>query len=94
MKQKRDLNFKPGLSACIEEKLKEYFKALEGSVLPKNLYDIILEEMERPLLLLALEESQGNQVRASEILGLNRNTLRKKLNQYKIDPHAFKDELF
>ncbi|MGN6671585.1 MAG: helix-turn-helix domain-containing protein [Candidatus Nucleicultricaceae bacterium] len=93
MDQKRNCNFKPGLSACIEEKLKEYFKALEGSVLPKNLYDIILEEMERPLLLLALQESQGNQVKASEILGLNRNTLRKKLNHYKIDPHACKDEL-
>ena len=44
-----------------------------------GLYDRILREMERPLLTVTLEATRGNQVKAAEVLGLNRNTLRKKI---------------
>lgn len=92
MTEVRDQTFKPGLSACIEEKLEEYFKALGDSLPSSNLYTVIIEEVEKPLLKLALLKVDGNQVRASEMLGLNRNTLRKKLIHYNIDPHALKND--
>jgi DNA-binding protein Fis len=47
----------------------------------KNLYDDVIARVERPLLELVLEQVGGNQLRAAEILGLNRNTLRKKLGE-------------
>ncbi|MBX9696571.1 MAG: Fis family transcriptional regulator [Alphaproteobacteria bacterium] len=92
MKTTSQKNFKPGLSSCVEEKLKEYFDALGGSISVKNLYNIIIEEVERPLLILALRQTEGTQIKASEMLGLNRNTLRKKLTQYKINPNSYKHE--
>ena len=49
-----------------------------------GLYNRILKELERPLLALTLEATQGNQLRAADLLGLNRNTLRKKLKELEI----------
>lgn len=66
------------LSASIALHLQEYFTAHEGSP-PSGLYDRIVQEVERPLLQLALRECRGNQIRAAALLGINRNTLRKKL---------------
>jgi two-component system nitrogen regulation response regulator GlnG len=68
-----------GLAAAVERHLSQYFAA-HGDALPANgLYDRVLREMERPLLAVALSATRGNQVRAAKLLGLNRNTLRKKL---------------
>ena len=51
-----------------------------------NLYDLMIGLVEKPLLRAVLRETGGNQVRAAQILGINRNTLRKKLTEHGIDP--------
>ena len=50
-----------------------------------DLYDMVLQQMERPLIRIVLDKTRGNQVRAAEILGINRNTLRKKIQLLGID---------
>ncbi|MEE3044562.1 MAG: nitrogen regulation protein NR(I) [Pseudomonadota bacterium] len=67
------------LSESIERHVREYFDAHEEDLPSNGLYDRILREMERPLLNVTLEATRGNQVKAAEVLGLNRNTLRKKI---------------
>ncbi len=68
-----------GLSASVERHLRDYFAAHENGLPSPGLYDRVLQEIERPLLSIALAECRGNQLRAAELLGLNRNTLRKKI---------------
>jgi two-component system nitrogen regulation response regulator GlnG len=69
-----------GLAASVEQHLRAYFAALgDDRATASDLYARIVHEVERPLLRLALAECRGNQLRAAELLGLNRNTLRKKL---------------
>jgi two-component system nitrogen regulation response regulator GlnG len=48
------------------------------------LFDRVIREVERPLITLTLEATRGNQIRAAEVLGLNRNTLRKKIRELSI----------
>ncbi|MCR4377339.1 MAG: nitrogen regulation protein NR(I) [Rhodospirillales bacterium] len=73
-----------GLSQSVERHLKAYFRA-HGDTLPApGLYDRVVREIERPLLQLTLDATRGNQVRAAEILGVNRNTLRKKIRDLEI----------
>jgi two-component system nitrogen regulation response regulator GlnG len=73
-----------GLSQSVERHLKAYFKA-HGEALPApGLYDRVLREIERPLLLLTLDATRGNEVKAADILGVNRNTLRKKIRDLDI----------
>jgi Fis family transcriptional regulator len=71
------------LSKCVREALDEYFKDLDGQP-PHAVYDMLLNCVEKPLLQYVLQRAGGNQSKAAEILGLNRNTLRKKLKQYHI----------
>lgn len=67
-----------------EEKLKTFID--KGDCLKmKGMYDLIMRQVERPLLRFILEKTKGNQVKASEILGINRNTLRKKLKELEMD---------
>jgi len=73
------------LSGTIEKHLREYFEGHNGALPPRGLYDRILREMERPLIALTLQATRGNQVKASEVLGLNRNTLRKKIRDLDIN---------
>ena len=73
-----------GLAASVELHLRDYFAAHEDARPCAGLYDRVLHEVERPLLRLALEECRGNQLRAAELLGLNRNTLRKKIRDLDI----------
>ena len=61
--------------------MRNYFAHLDGER-ATEVYDMVLAEVETPLLEVVLEYTRGNQTRASEILGLNRGTLRKKLKQY------------
>ncbi|MCW8952630.1 MAG: nitrogen regulation protein NR(I) [Rhodospirillales bacterium] len=68
-----------GLSAAVERHLKDYFSAHGGSLPTPGLYDRILREVERPLIEISLEATKGNQVKTAKLLGLNRNTLRKKI---------------
>jgi Fis family transcriptional regulator len=69
------------LAACVKNALDEYFKDLDGQP-PHAVYDMVLQCIERPLLEYVLNRAEGNQSKAAQILGLNRNTLRKKLKQY------------
>jgi two-component system nitrogen regulation response regulator GlnG len=67
------------LSGLVERHLAQSFADQPDGVPPAGLYDRVLHEVERPLISLTLAATRGNQVRAAEILGLNRNTLRKKI---------------
>ncbi|HWP94736.1 MAG TPA: DNA-binding transcriptional regulator Fis [Gammaproteobacteria bacterium] len=69
------------LRECAETALRRYFADLHGQM-PENLYDLVLAEIEQPLLKTVLEYTRGNQSSAARILGINRSTLRKKLRQY------------
>ena len=73
-----------GLSAAVERYLKDYFAAHKDGIPAAGLYDRILREVERPLLTLSLSATRGNQIRAAHMLGLNRNTLRKKIRDLDI----------
>jgi len=72
------------LSSCVRRVMKQYFKDLDGES-PIDVYDMVLVNIEKPMLEVVLSHVQGNQTRAAELLGLNRNTLRKKLHQHGID---------
>lgn len=63
-----------------EHALSQYFASLNGHR-PAHLYNLVLREVEEPLLKAVLDYTEGNQVRAAGILGINRGTLRKKLRQ-------------
>lgn len=71
------------LSQCIQASLKNYFRDLDGHD-AGNLYEMIMAEIEKPLLEFILIQTNGNITQAAEILGLNRGTLRKKLQKYGI----------
>jgi two-component system nitrogen regulation response regulator GlnG len=73
------------LAQLVEQKLAGYFAEQPDGIPPAGLYDRVLEEVERPLIQLTLSATRGNQVRAAEILGLNRNTLRKKINDLGVE---------
>lgn len=72
-----------GLRDCVEQAVEQYFVESKGK-LPKNLHAIVLEVMEVPLIERVLTHTEGNQSKAAKILGLNRATLRKKIQQYRI----------
>lgn len=69
------------LAACVRRVLETYFRDLDGEA-PHAVYEMVLECVERPLLESVLEYAEGNQTRAAEVLGMNRNTLRKKMKAY------------
>ncbi len=69
------------LSQAVKHSIRRYLYELEGTQ-PDNMYALVLKQIERPLFEAILEHTKGNQSRAAEILGLNRGTLRKKLQSY------------
>ncbi|MEQ9444820.1 MAG: nitrogen regulation protein NR(I) [Rhodospirillaceae bacterium] len=73
------------LSEAIEKHLLRYFSQHGGALPPEGLYDRMLHEMERPLVSLTLNATAGNQLKAARVLGLNRNTLRKKIKELDIN---------
>ncbi len=73
------------LSDAVERHLARYFNGHEGGLPPSGLYDRVLKEIERPLIELCLDATRGNQIKASELLGVNRNTLRKKIRELDIE---------
>ena len=68
----------------IETLLDKYFNDLDGEK-PNDVYDMVLHSVEKQLLIYIMNYAQGNQTRAAKILGLNRNTLRKKLEFYNLN---------
>jgi two-component system nitrogen regulation response regulator GlnG len=77
------------LSQAVTRCMKNYLDRL-GYGDAVNLYKALLDEVEPPLLMLVMDRCRGNQIKASQMLGLNRNTVRKLLKQYNIDPQYFK----
>ncbi len=72
------------LSQSVERYLNRYFENFGGSLPPPGLYHRVLREVEHPLISAALASTQGNQIKAAEMLGVNRNTLRKKIRELEI----------
>jgi two-component system, NtrC family, nitrogen regulation response regulator GlnG len=73
-----------GLAGAVERHIKDYFAAHKGGLPAAGLYDRVLREVERPLIVQTLGATRGNQIRAAHLLGLNRNTLRKKIRELDI----------
>lgn len=69
------------LSSCVTNAIQEYLSELNGQD-PTNFHQFFLAEVEKPFLKVVMEHVQGNQTHAAKVLGINRNTLRKKLIQY------------
>ena len=68
-------------SLCVTKSLKRYLKDLNGET-PASLYDMVISQVEKPLLEIIMERADQNQSRAAQMLGINRNTLRKKLRDH------------
>ena len=69
------------LRACVEQAMENYFKHLDGQSV-SDVYEMVMNEVEAPVLEIVLKYTRHNQTRAAQVLGLNRGTLRKKLKQY------------
>ena len=74
---------KKQIEECIRISLDGYFKDLRGTE-PDRMYDMMVRVVEKPLLEVVMQQADHNQSRAAEWLGLNRNTLRKKLVEHKL----------
>ena len=72
------------LNECVMHAIDQYFNDLNGEQ-PSNLYSMFMSEVEKPFLEVVMQQVKGNQTHAAKILGINRNTLRKKLQAYGID---------
>ena len=72
------------LSLTVRKMMKQYFKDLDGEK-PSGIYNMVVNCVEKPLLEVVMFHARGNQTRAAELLGINRNTLRKKLQEHGID---------
>lgn len=72
------------VSACVTTSLRRYLADLRGEA-PSNLHALVLEQVEKPMLEVVLAHAGGNRCKAAAMLGINRNTLRKKLQQYGLD---------
>ena len=71
------------LEQCVLRTLQQYFEDLDGAR-PHALFEMVSSAVERPLLQFAMSQVGGNQSAAADLLGINRNTLRKKLQHYKL----------
>lgn len=72
------------LSQCVKNAVEKYLIQLNGHS-STGLYDIVIQEIEKPLLEVVLQHADNNQTSAAKILGISRGTLRKKLNQHHIE---------
>jgi len=72
------------LSSTVRKVMRQYFKDLDGEK-ASGIYEMVVSAVEKPMLEVVMFQAQGNQTRAAELLGLNRNTLRKKLQQHGLD---------
>ena len=71
------------IEECVRSSLESYFRDLHG-IEPDGMYDMLVRAVEKPLLDVVMTRAEGNQSKAAQWLGLNRNTLRKKLVEHKL----------
>ena len=71
------------LGKCVTDVLEQYFRDLDGER-PAAIYDMVLKSIEKPMLEVVLAKAGANQTLAAEMLGINRNTLRKKLTEHQL----------
>lgn len=71
------------LHDCVKKTLNRYFRDLDGEA-PHAVYDMVVSTVEKSMLEVVMGHADGNQTLAADILGINRNTLRRKLNDYKL----------
>ena len=71
------------LGQCVVDALEQYFRDLDGEK-PAAIYDMVLRKIERPMLEVVLTKAGSNQTLAAEMLGINRNTLRKQLTEHQL----------
>ncbi|HSO06864.1 MAG TPA: helix-turn-helix domain-containing protein [Pelomicrobium sp.] len=71
------------IDRTVRRAIERYFRDLDGEK-ACGIYDMVIASVERPLIESVLRHSEGNQTRAAELLGMNRNTLRKKIRAYRI----------
>jgi len=83
-KETSNNNEKENLRSYLESFLNNFFDSLDSNDQKIGLHDKFMNEFERPLILKSLEFCKGNQIKTSQILGINRNTLRSKLKKLKI----------
>jgi Fis family transcriptional regulator len=69
------------LKECVKQTMEQYFCQLDGQPVT-NIYEMVLSEVEAPLLQVVMNVCQGNQCRAADMMGISRGTLRKKLQQH------------
>jgi Fis family transcriptional regulator len=74
---------KKHLEACVRDTLEQYFKDLRGTE-PHSLHDMIMNAVEKPLIEVVMKHADNNQSKAADWLGVNRNTLRRKLVDHKL----------
>ncbi|MGV8893319.1 MAG: helix-turn-helix domain-containing protein [Burkholderiaceae bacterium] len=72
---------KESIQEVVQHSLEKYFEDL-GELLPSNVYDMVVLSVEKPMLTVVMARAEGNQSSAAAMLGINRNTLRKKLQQH------------
>ena len=77
------MSSKKNIQDCIKDNLEGYFHDLRGAE-PHAVYDMVVNAVERPMLEVVMQRAEGNQSRAAEWLGINRNTLRRKLIEHKL----------
>ncbi|HVW64923.1 MAG TPA: helix-turn-helix domain-containing protein [Nitrosospira sp.] len=71
------------IARCVRNAVEEYFNDLDGEK-PHAIHEMVMRSVEKPLIEMLMRQAGGNQTRAAELLGINRNTLRNKIKQYKI----------
>jgi Fis family transcriptional regulator len=74
---------KKNIEECIRESLEQYFRDLRGAE-PHSVHEMVMNTVEKPLLEVVMHHAEGNQSKAAEWLGINRNTLRRKLVEHKL----------
>lgn len=83
-KKNKQTNKANGLSDNVREAMEKYFEDMDGHP-PSDLYELFLSQVEKPLFEIVMHHTRGNMSRASELLGLNRGTLRNRLVKYGLD---------
>ena len=71
------------LADCVKRSLERYFKDMDGER-PTSIYEMVLKNIEKPMIETVLGHAEGNQTLAAAMLGIDRNTLRKKMHQLRI----------